>query len=63
VYAFHASTDGSTWQLIRVFTLGDDLPTHRLGFEAQSPTGDGCTVTFSDLRFTARRLAEFRDGS
>ena len=25
VYAFHASTDGRTWRLIRVFTLGDGL--------------------------------------
>lgn len=63
VYAFHASTDGTVWRLIRVFTLGDDLPAHRVGFEAQSPTGDGCTVTFSDIRFDTGRLAELRDGS
>ena len=63
VYAFHASTDGAVWRLIRVFSLGDDLPAHRVGFEAQSPTGDGCTVTFSDVRFGSERLAELRDGS
>jgi regulation of enolase protein 1 (concanavalin A-like superfamily) len=63
VYAFHASTDGSIWRLIRVFTLGDDASGHRIGFEAQSPTGDGCTVTFTDIQFAARRLAELRDGS
>jgi uncharacterized protein len=63
VYAYHASTDGTTWQLIRVFTLGDQLSEHRIGFEAQSPTGDGCTVTFSDIRFASHRLAELRDGS
>lgn len=63
VYAYHASTDGRTWQLIRVFSLGDALADHRLGFEAQSPTGDGCTVTFDDVRFTRERLAGLRDGS
>lgn len=63
VYAFHASTDAMTWPLIRVFSLGDSLPDHKVGFEAQSPTGDGCTVTFDEIHFTRRRLADLRDGS
>jgi uncharacterized protein len=63
VYAFHASTDGSSWQLIRVFRLTDDTSAHQIGFEAQSPTGDGCTVTFDGIAFTSDRLAELRDGS
>ena len=63
VYAYHASTDGTTWTLIRVFTLGDDVTSHQVGLEAQSPTGDGCTVTFTDIRFTGERLADLRDGS
>lgn len=63
VYAYHASTDGTAWRLIRVFTLGDDLSGHRIGFEAQSPTGDGCTVTFDEIGFVRRSLAELRDGS
>jgi regulation of enolase protein 1 (concanavalin A-like superfamily) len=62
-YAYHASLDGTTWQLVRVFHLGDDLAGHRIGFEAQSPTGDGCTVTFDQVSFTSDRLAELRDGS
>jgi regulation of enolase protein 1 (concanavalin A-like superfamily) len=62
-YAYHASADGVTWQLIRVFRLGDDTTGHRIGFEAQSPTGDGCTVTFDHITFTTRRLADLRDGS
>ena len=63
VYAFHASTDGQSWSLIRVFTLGEVLDRHRIGFEAQSPTGDGCVVTFDHIRFTSERLVELRDGS
>jgi uncharacterized protein len=63
VYAFHASTDGETWILVRVFGLGDALADHKLGFEVQSPTGDGCTTTFTDIRFASTRLEDLRDGS
>ena len=61
-FAFHASVDGSLWQLVRHFTLTDGAEP-LIGFEAQSPTGDGCTVTFEAIRFQASRLAELRDGS
>ena len=63
VYAYHASTDATTWQLVRVFSLGGGVADHQIGFEVQSPTGDGCTVTFDDIRFTGERLADLRDGS
>lgn len=61
-WAFHASTDGRYWQLIRHFALGEagDLA---IGFLAQSPTGEGCTATFDDLRFVPERLRDIRDGS
>lgn len=63
VYAYHASTDASTWQMIRVFSLGERLTEHKVGFEVQSPAGDGCTVTFTEIRFDRRRLDDLRDGS
>lgn len=63
VYAYHASLDGKTWQMIRVFTLDDQTSRDRIGFEGQSPTGDGCTVTFDEIRFLPDRLADLRDGS
>jgi len=59
-YAFHASTDGVTWQFVRHFALPGDA---QVGFVVQSPTGDGCTATFADVRFAAERLADLRDGS
>ncbi|GIJ80187.1 hypothetical protein SAMN05443287_102690 [Micromonospora phaseoli] len=62
-YAYHASTDGTTWQLVRVFRLDDEIADHRIGLEAQSPSGDGCTVTFDHISFTSQRLTELRDGS
>jgi uncharacterized protein len=63
VYAYSASTDAMTWQLVRVFSLGDAVADHQLGFEARSPTGDGCTVTFDQSGFTRQRVQDLRDGS
>ena len=62
-YAYHASVDGRTWQLIRYFSLDDGAGSARIGFEAQSPTGEGCRVSFDEIRFVSTRLAELRNGS
>ena len=62
-FAYHASTDSSRWRLVRFFSLDDTSVPVRLGFEAQSPTGDGCPVTFDEIRFVGRRLTDLRDGS
>jgi regulation of enolase protein 1 (concanavalin A-like superfamily) len=63
VYAYHASPDGAAWQMIRVFVLDDETSRDKIGFEGQSPTGDGCSMTFDEIRFLSERLADFRDGS
>jgi uncharacterized protein len=62
-YAYHASRDGKHWQMIRYFTLASGSAAATVGFEAQSPTGDGCTVRFDEIAFSLERLAELRDGS
>ncbi|MET8960511.1 DUF1349 domain-containing protein [Streptomyces sp. NPDC004096] len=62
-FAYHASLDGKVWRMIRFFTLDDTSTPASIGFEAQSPTGDGCMVTFDDIHFTRERLRELRDGS
>jgi uncharacterized protein len=61
-FAFHASTDGAVWYLMRYFAL---YPVRRVcyGFEAQSPTGRGCTASFHEILLRHHRLAELRDGS
>lgn len=60
--ALHASDDGARWELVRHFAL--DAPDGlTAGFLAQSPTGEGATATFDDVRFLAEPLAELRDGS
>lgn len=63
IYALHAAFDGKTWQLIRVFTLGKEFKSHKVGFLVQSPTGEGCDVLFDEINFSPRRLIELRDGS
>jgi regulation of enolase protein 1 (concanavalin A-like superfamily) len=62
-FAYHASLDGRTWRMIRFFTIDDPATSAAVGFEAQSPTGDGCVVTFDDIHFTAERLHDLRNGS
>jgi regulation of enolase protein 1 (concanavalin A-like superfamily) len=62
-YAFHAATDGVHWSLIRHFHLDngpDDVA--RIGFLAQSPTGDGCRASFSQLRYLPEALDDLRGG-
>jgi uncharacterized protein len=56
-YVFYSSTDGRTWQILRVFSLGDGLKP-RIGFESQSPAGDGTEVVFSEIRYSTRKIAD-----
>jgi len=63
LYAFHASTDGKVWKLIRAFTLGKDTSEHRVGFLVQAPIGEGCDVIFEDFKFLPVALGNLRDGS
>jgi uncharacterized protein len=60
-FAYHASPDGKIWRMIRYFSLGTDAA--EVGFEAQAPTGQGCAVRFSEIRFVAATLADLRNGS
>lgn len=62
VLAFHASTDDSRWAFVRAFSL-PGAESARIGFEAQSPMGDGCEIAFADVEFERRTLADLRDGS
>ena len=61
-FAFHYSTNGEHWSLVRHFALGTDAPLEA-GFLAQSPTGEGCSATFTAIAFHATTLADIRSGS
>lgn len=60
-WAFHASADGTWWQLLRYFAL--EGPMARVGFGVQSPAGEGCTATFDQITYTAGAPKNLRDGS
>jgi regulation of enolase protein 1 (concanavalin A-like superfamily) len=59
--AFHTSTDGTQWQLVRYFGF-PSATGMSVGFEAQSPTGEGCRVTFDEIHYEAGGLADLRSG-
>jgi regulation of enolase protein 1 (concanavalin A-like superfamily) len=60
-FAFHYSTDGEYWHLVRLFSLGQEEP-FVAGFSAQSPTGVTCTASFSEIAFARRLLKDVRSG-
>jgi uncharacterized protein len=62
-YAFHYANDGVHWSLVRHFHLDPSSGRHvQLGFLAQSPTGEGCRVSFSQLRYLPEALDDLRSG-
>lgn len=62
-WAFHASTDDKHWSMVRYFSLGETEEPARVGLLAQSPTGEGISVTFTQIAYTPGTLADLRDGS
>lgn len=58
-HAFHISNDGVRWRFVRHFRLGGEPA---VGFEAQSPIGDGCTARFSEIAYNGGALEDLRSG-
>ncbi len=61
-YAFHASTDGRVWEMIRFFALGS-RGRRRVGLSTQSPVGDTCTATFSEIELRPGVVDDIRSGA
>ncbi|MCM3695106.1 DUF1349 domain-containing protein [Microbacterium oleivorans] len=61
VLAFHAH-DGAAWNFVRAFTLPGVTERLQIGFEVQSPTGEGCRAVFEDIAFERRTVADLRNG-
>lgn len=59
-YAFHSSSTGDFWHMVRYFAL-ENAPS-KAGFLTQSPTGEGCKVTFSEIEFAYKTLKDIRSG-
>jgi regulation of enolase protein 1 (concanavalin A-like superfamily) len=65
-WAFHTSADGTRWDMLRYFTLDEPAgacDSVRVGFLAQSPAGDGITVTFAQIAYSEGAPKNLRDGS
>lgn len=51
-YMMHSSFDQQNWDLVRIFQMPESDPqTLKIGFAAQSPTGTGNEVLFTQIRF------------
>lgn len=57
VITLYYSSDGVKWFLVRHLQF-DLKPGFKVGFLAQSPTGTKCEVTFSDIRYEARKIKD-----
>jgi hypothetical protein len=57
VITLYYSLDGRRWLLVRHFQF-DAKPGFTLGFLAQSPTGQQCTVHFSQIRYRAVKIKD-----
>jgi uncharacterized protein len=64
IYAFHYSTDGEYWNLVRYFSLDDNGSSQpiRIGFSSQSPTGKNCESFFSVTKYDQKKLDDIRSG-
>lgn len=60
-YGFYASHDGTTWEMIRAFTLGGAKA--RAGFSAQSPVGPGAKATFANIVYEQRTIKDISTGN
>lgn len=60
-FALHYSLDGTTWRMVRYFTLYKQEAL-RVGFSSQSPTGQGCRATFNQIRYAPVAVTEIRSG-
>ncbi|MGP4022060.1 DUF1349 domain-containing protein [Actinomadura sp. 3N407] len=60
-YAFHASTDGDVWHLIRHFYLGEQ--DCEVGFLTQSPTGEGCRARFTQISYLNAVVHDLHDAA
>lgn len=61
VFGFYYSLDGKKWAYIRYFRFPVKGPL-KVGFAAQSPTGEQCTTVFSKIRYSPKEVGDFWTG-
>jgi len=60
-WALHYSVDGKKWKMVRYFRL-KMKSTVRVGLEAQSPLGSGCSVAFGGFKLVEGGVKDLRKG-
>ena len=61
IFAFHYSTNGKYWNMVRYFLLSTKKEI-RVGFSSQSPTGKSCKSVFSQISYQKKKLKDLRNG-
>jgi regulation of enolase protein 1 (concanavalin A-like superfamily) len=62
LFALHYSLNGSDYKMVRYFKLPMKEP-FKLGFVAQSPTGEGGTCLFEEIQLSYETVKDLRKGS
>lgn len=57
VITLYYSLEGNRWFLVRHLVFDSQTPI-QIGFLAQSPTGKSCTVTFSHIHYSTRKIRD-----
>jgi uncharacterized protein len=60
-YVFYSSVDGHEWKILRTFSLDSDRK-QMVGFEAQSPAGEGADATFSEIHYSPTKIKNIYTG-
>jgi regulation of enolase protein 1 (concanavalin A-like superfamily) len=60
-YVFYSSVDGQRWKILRTFSLDTNLK-QMVGFEAQSPAGDGAEATFWEIHYSPSKIKNIYTG-
>jgi regulation of enolase protein 1 (concanavalin A-like superfamily) len=60
-YVFYASTNGRDWKILRTFSMDTRSPLS-VGFESQSPAGEGSKAVFSEINYAAKKIANVYSG-
>ena len=61
IFCFYYALDGKNWKLLRTIPY-HKLVNMRIGFYAQSPKGESCTVAFEDIQYKAQKFTNFFTG-
>jgi uncharacterized protein len=60
-FLLYAAPAGQPWKLVRNFRLSSS-PDLRVGFASQSPIGEGCSATFSEIAYEERTISDMFKG-